>query len=1065
MWKISYFLLLIITFDNCWTLESPRLKGTEHVRNNRNKNNQKQLDLEQVNYEDDYNPPEESEEFQGGRLIGRWRNNGEAIEPKWRDGDSIPLVPFEEAATLRKATPKPKDKSSNNGRDTVNHAFSTNKYRETPDEYNEKRQMTPTSDVKSMPELVSRSKEVQNYGREGRNESSSRYNDYANVPRNGTRRYRTRKQKPSELPAEKFHPAISYEREPVRQATLNDNDKKIPKNIDTINSRFDTTNYRNPLQIQIEDYELNDDEYHRPRSRKRRPPQNYEYIETKTPYPSLDFWEKSSSSSSTNKKNDRLNHSPNESQKNSENSELKSLLKMQQIEGLSLSEILQRRNLTLGDLLKGKIEIINALKSTDDQETRHRVMPEKKIVLPQSTSTRQRTATERPKWTMNRRVRIKELRRNPMQTTTTNTNILKEISDNDNKSNVTIELSTLDNERKSRDNDKLSTAPRQIKLTTSPRFNYTTTKPIIITTTTIRPTVRDPVVQYNSKRYLTTAQTIEDEEIMEFSDFAEKKQREDSSISSTILPTTIAEPELTTISNGESMVIAKYNDIDKDLGSTLSIEHILLTDPTTMSSLTTILNKNNDDNKSNTLIEYNKSENDAGLYDANEMEYQNDGPRNDNEHKSDELINQMSVNLAESKKIRGNNYTANATNFDESLSSNHSSLLSNNKIYDRVLSEIEPEARAEIFELISTGANAQQLEQLLKSRNMSVDELISLRQRGSSRVHMADISRLRSRSHKYKTRGDQTFTPISHSSGINRGNSIGSVNMTKLSHNRNSSQFSIYSTLDGIRAQIDKVNKTERRFIVVDKTPIIIKISSRNGKEKKSDGITTQKDTEELGDLLNAFESLPFAIYNYPVTTTVESTIEMKYATTTTESQEIKYNSHRKTKEPEVTTDNLEIGLVEEIARETEIIDEEFSSIITTTTDKSYAFIPRQEDERKTLSKVRPSIIASGAILGMTIVGFLAIFIICRIRQKQKYMYKNTFSKAVFQAPVMNSRKLSNSSSLNTIMVNVVATSTTKRSMQHETQEIEENFEGKSDIDNDSLDPNDSWNTIPDFMK
>lgn len=50
-------------------------------------------------------------------------------------------------------------------------------------------------------------------------------------------------------------------------------------------------------------------------------------------------------------------------------------------------------------------------------------------------------------------------------------------------------------------------------------------------------------------------------------------------------------------------------------------------------------------------------------------------------------------------------------------------------------------------------------------------------------------------------------------------------------------------------------------------------------------------------------------------------------------------------------------------------------------------------------------------------------------------------------------------------MVNVVATSTAKRPERNETQEPVAEMDCKSDIDNDSLDANDSWETIPDYMK
>lgn len=138
-----------------------------------------------------------------------------------------------------------------------------------------------------------------------------------------------------------------------------------------------------------------------------------------------------------------------------------------------------------------------------------------------------------------------------------------------------------------------------------------------------------------------------------------------------------------------------------------------------------------------------------------------------------------------------------------------------------------------------------------------------------------------------------------------------------------------------------------------------------------------------------------------------------------------------------VTTSFVEVGRVEEV------LENDPDSYEDVGVDK------------ETLNRVQPSIYASLAILGMALVVFLAIFIVCKMQQKQKYTYRNTFSRAVFQNPAIAARKLSNSSSLNTIMVNVVAAKTSRL----------DEFEAKSDIENDSLDGNDSWDSIPDYMK
>lgn len=222
------------------------------------------------------------------------------------------------------------------------------------------------------------------------------------------------------------------------------------------------------------------------------------------------------------------------------------------------------------------------------------------------------------------------------------------------------------------------------------------------------------------------------------------------------------------------------------------------------------------------------------------------------------------------------------------------------------------------------------------------------------------------------------------------------------------------------------------------------------------------KHTVQIVDLLTTFGSLPFI-------KDIQREFSDQYGNREDKNKlllqsnnlGVMFINNEKTIHINDTSNIVESGFVKEIVKQ----EPSSINIQTVYSETDNIFDENESKSEKTLSRVKPTIIASGAILGVTLVVFLAIFIICRIRQKQKYRYKNTFSRAVFQGPVMAARKLSNSSSLSTVMVNVVATSTTKRPEKTEIQEPAKEMDSKSDIDNDSLDANDSWETIPDYMK
>ncbi|XP_008554713.1 putative uncharacterized protein DDB_G0277255 [Microplitis demolitor] len=1224
---------LFFTVVNCVTFETPRLSAGKNSRRNQKYSH---LNGEEAvvaaaaavavaataDYHPDYLPQESQahptninnnnnendNEYRGGKLIGKWRSTGEAIEPKWRDGDSIPLVPFEEAATRRKI-PKTRDKVissftinypdnlpesipkknpipepystgfinspgyqdsnipiNNNGHVNsqatyknpvvqnplivknspgsipvsipvpvpLNHEPITNKLHELHLAKLRYLSIPLTNINLPIPEIIPSSEITphNNYF------YTTDENNNNTGLRNVNRRYRTRKPKPvTKIPEEDSHTGYAEETiktslsttpittpssttisstppippptttttttttttstttpattittsaitstDPSTASTTNAHVTEKTKQVTKVRQSTRTTNKVNPFENKNE-YELNDEEYQRPRPRKRRPPSNYEFEEV----------DKSSPGNSELKSKERpvVNHRRNRTRNNEtevhklENTELKSLLKMQQVEGTSLSEILQRRNLSLSDLLKRKSEVINVLKNKDDDLDNSGSIDNITSIFNydsnnNSSNSNNNDNNDNDNSNNNNKIKnsIKEanerrwrrpFRRNKLRvpsrrTTTSRTPLKESTTEETSPENIDEDKkSTEEPERKY--NEKLSTISKLSPSIIFPRLNSFTKRPVTLiptstsTTTTAKPATKSQTVIKEATDERTANEgrlkpgQSDDDEIMEFSDFStvstdvdqesdgDKTERSD-------FPVT-ERSDTNYYFNGGNTIFSRFEDLTKDIGSTLSIEHILTTQPPTKPT------KVDPIDESNNLF----SESD---------DYQNDGLKHEQE---DDEGNFAGTTLG----YEGTD----DLDYDSTSPSNASKNKNrNSEIYERIVSEMEPEVRAEIFELISTGSSAKRLEEILRSRNMSIDELIALRQRGSSRVHLAELSRLRSRSGSETSDDDPVTEPVTSTE---------------------SSRIDTDDDDDDLK-----------------KEPIIIDLFGNKGfeagiiNEKNETG--SKKNLLKLDDLLSAFDSLPF-LRNYTIDDEIVEKVSTVTSTSTTESfkyeiknifdefragrvgfagdkaggggtgihaqemkiirEELGINDKRTGKNIRIDVNNKEngsveqeMGTVEEIIRKFESLDSTEETNPTVPEVKPVEINLAGEVERKNLSRVRPSIIASGAILGMTIVGFLVIFIVCRIKQKQRYRYKNSFAKTVFQTPAMSGRKLSNSSSLNTIMVNVVATSTAKRAVQRETQQVEEHFDcSKSDIDNDSLDANDSWETIPDFMK
>ncbi|XP_018359582.1 PREDICTED: uncharacterized protein LOC108758876 [Trachymyrmex cornetzi] len=989
---------------------------------------------------------------------GKWRSNGEALEPKWRDGDSVPLLPFSHYRSYTRDEVEDVEQEALLA--TSRRPFKYHYAIDQPDRPRGGRRLPPPDDYS--------------------HKASYRSRDYENPDENYPRK-RRRPLKNSQNP--------TFYEETINSAASNDG--KRGRNIvdSSLNDQEVTWRYREAFQARPNEYEheFSDEEYLRPRPRKRRPPQNYEFAlandgKEESKNSSNDGKEESKNASRYLPKGDE-NLSMESSDKERENAlELKSLLKMQQEEGSSLSEILQRRNLTLNDLLKGKTDVINALKSRIADESDEYIEEMSRVM---SDSLMKLAATVTPPWVSTQSSMFENI---TIKITTTSDTI----SDSSQMTNVTdkvskrLEISTnnTNSVKESEDAEKMTQSAHDASWLRSPTTPLTLST--VITTSTLPPIAVNSAEYFlndegnaeSTSDHATRLESLDEDEIMEFSDFTDFKKGKSS------------DPPSERIISQQA---------PRDTESTLSIEQIL--NPTERTKRVEGRENDQDDDINNNerkMIHDNDQSVPIGVPTAEdyktfiEAEYQSDAsnPKDngkqtkDHSSKTDAVVSQVekkqTANHADDRKeLCDKNHSADYHQVTRLLGERvRDRMLENHrdtKRYEEVVSEIEPEARAEIFELFASGSAGKRLERLLKSRNMSVEELIALRQRGSSKVHLTEVSRLR----MSKPKNHQTL----ETSNTNNGEIIISLSPTSNS-NEHFGEGDITERGDAKQEMEETMNRfkdimsylhdpffnKDVENMSMSRLLDLVERDRNTSREMMYPGNDTlnvnelenSRRTMQIVDLLTTFDSLPFA-----------KDVQQQFKT------EINNNEHEPKVKLAVDNNNASVvvidetektlrlndsrefhaGYVEEIEREKpNTID------IKTVYDETLSSTNGGE-EKKTLSKVKPSIIASGAILGVTIVVFMAIFIVCRIRQKQKYTYRNTFSRAVFQGPVMAARKLSNSSSLSAVMVNVVATSTTKRPERTETQESAEDFDSKSDMDNDSLDANDSWETIPDYAK
>ncbi|XP_032687372.1 uncharacterized protein LOC116851747 [Odontomachus brunneus] len=1013
--------------------------------------------------------------------VGKWRSNGEALEPKWRDGDSVPLLPFSHYRSYSRD-----DEVDDVEQDSPEAARRPLKYRYAANQNRARGRRLPFAD-------------------EDDYEPMYRGRDHNDPDEDYPRKRRRPLKNPNDS-------VLLYE-ETIENAASNDGKRgrntvgDPPKDGE---KEATSARYHEAFQARPNEYEheFSDEEYLRPRPRKRRPPQNYEFALVNEASSEVNEEVTGTTQPPTHLKDQSIAQPSDNARRSGNAFELKTLLKMQQEEGSSLSEILQRRNLTLSDLLKGKADVINALKSRIADESDEYIEEMSRVM---SNSLMKLAATVSPPW------------RSTQASTSTSEAITTKSATSSIPNDTGFKITVVPDNISTKSYDEVASnatsntteeEPQSAERMTQRQTVHDSSWPKLTTPPSLSITTSTSLPVVNSMEYFLNDdgnagstsdrsakfENLDEDEIMEFSDFTDFKKAKSSMT-----------PAWPSEKNTPQQSSARETGEPRDFESTLSIEQIL--NPTERIELTKDCGDQGDDVEESDDKEASQdnvqSISISGPFaeDYNaflEAEYQNDaalrfgeddGKRNT--VKADDDVNKNTANSETNKKriadekdeLHDKNHSSEyhrvsrpEKNGDRALE-NHR-IESNNRRYEEVVSEIEPEARAEIFELFASGSAGKRLERLLKSRNMSVEELIALRQRGSSKVHLTEVSRLRVPESK-NLQTSETFSPNNRDIVISVASSKGSNEPLNLADTKKEDARGENAEISTSRVKQDIVSYLHNPFFDKDAENTSMsrllnlverdrnasrKATFADNEARDDDELEDSRRTVQIVDLLTTFGTVPFAKevqrqFESNFGGGEEHVLETRPTVSNDHANIVLINEEEETiVRSNNSANEFRSGYVKEITRENPntvnirtVYDDE---IVNSANDKSVV-----GEEKKTLSKVKPSIIASGAILGVTIVVFLAIFIVCRIRQKQKYIYRNTFSRAVFQGPVLAARKLSNSSSLSTVMVNVVATSTTKRPERMEAQEAADEFDGKSDIDNDSLDANDSWETIPDYAK
>jgi hypothetical protein len=290
------------------------------------------------------------------------------------------------------------------------------------------------------------------------------------------------------------------------------------------------------------------------------------------------------------------------------------------------------------------------------------------------------------------------------------------------------------------------------------------------------------------------------------------------------------------------------------------------------------------------------------------------------------------------------------------------------------------EDKSDILELLGDRRSGARLTKILLQRNMSLDELLDQRERGSSQLHLAEIMNAKSRSLSAPRSEDRwdIVTAFEHFPRFNIGN-LKSVKPDDIQ--TDSRGFSYFASIINIQPTDDGFKEK-----IVPKE---IESASKTNNE-----YPTWRSVAYNGHI-NPFESHNFNGQEGPHTAIVSS----RALPPQSGEADVEYQSHNNDDDENMAKTVQQIE--NEVARANDILDLELSGHSFTRN------AVRIENSYMSIG-VRSAIIASSCIVGVSLFIFIIIFVTCKWRQRQlnKLNYMESFRIAKNRLPTIHKESI-----------------------------------------------------------
>ncbi|GLV35338.1 uncharacterized protein CBL_01512 [Carabus blaptoides fortunei] len=305
----------------------------------------------------------------------------------------------------------------------------------------------------------------------------------------------------------------------------------------------------------------------------------------------------------------------------------------------------------------------------------------------------------------------------------------------------------------------------------------------------------------------------------------------------------------------------------------------------------------------------------------------------------------------------------------------------NNKVKNKYVKEerekiVALSAKDEIMEVLSDSTSRENLTRLLKLRNMTVEELVAQRERGSSQKHLADI--FHNQTKEPEPAEEIVVSQIMKDSPSDYKSSV--VDPPSLFET-----FPVFKQRPNINIPSDE---TEYYTSVIE-------LPSKTRESRQN-----QLSTKELDD------------YNF-----IGNPL---FGTTTAKSNDIygvwsqaytKVNKHNKQPLLEKVMED-ELIITDEAQRIEEIenrLAEAVNGALNIDVNNQKPYIEKLEEENEFFRLpygVRSAVVASAIIVGISLLVFLTIFIIFKWtqRQRKQLVYGNNFSSSKIKSPILESQ-------------------------------------------------------------